>query len=563
MQRRQATEEDGLMTHPRGDVQPLLKYATLPDAPLYRAIVDVFTEAAAGYASRLSPEDVHATLAARFADNDVESVPTTGALADRLDHLVTWGNLTRDNDTARANTLDGYHRTAYVFDLSPAGEAAAEALATLEDGLRRVGGLQRVALRQIDDLLDELVKLLAAPVPNGERIFAVCDDVHTRFKNLTSNATLFMQKVNRLLNSPVVDSNEFALFKADVIAYLNDFIGDLDTLSAQIRGRVAALERLDPAARTAGLAAGEAASGQLALDDAPDAVTWARLTEAHLAGLADWFRAGPDARIGAAVLYEKARDAILGIARLTERLRESSASSSSRSADLLALASMFSNAANDADAHMTWHAAFGLSSARHLGLVVPNEPVPSTTSWWEEASRVPVSRQLRAAGRTDYVRRARFVTDRSADKRALAERAREAQRQTAEAAAVLVGLGTFAISHVNDRLGGPLPHPVLKLLASLLYRAGRAIPRRDGARRATSVDGVLVITVNELPSGRAARLHATSGTWTLPDVLVCVERRRQVDQAERAAADVSFVDDLTNGSGARQSVPTQVLRDPS
>jgi hypothetical protein len=66
-----------------------------------------------------------------------------------------------------------------------------------------------------------------------------------------------------------------------------------------------------------------------------------------------------------------------------------------------------------------------------------------------------------------------------------------------------------------------------------------------------------------LPSGRAARLHATSGTWTLPDVLVCVERRRQVDQAERAAADVSFVDDLTNGSGARQSVPTQVLRDPS
>src|SRR5262245_37277866 len=40
--------KDGPMTRPRGDVQPLLKYATLPDAPIYRAIVDVFTEAAAG-----------------------------------------------------------------------------------------------------------------------------------------------------------------------------------------------------------------------------------------------------------------------------------------------------------------------------------------------------------------------------------------------------------------------------------------------------------------------------------------------------------------------------------
>jgi uncharacterized protein (TIGR02677 family) len=551
------------MMHPRGDVQPLLKYATLPDAPIYRAIVDVFTEAAAGYASRLSPEDVHAALVARLAEYDAESVPTPGALTDRLDHLVTWGNLTRDHDTARADTLDGYHRAAYVFDLSPAGEAAAEALATLEDGLRRVGGLQRVALRQIDDLLAELVGLLAAQVPDGERIFAVCDDVHTRFKNLTSNAKLFMQKVNRLLNSPVVDSSEFALFKADVIAYLNEFIGDLDTLSAQIRGRVAALERLDPAARAAGLAAGEAASGQLALDDDPQAVTWMHLTEAHLAGLAEWFRAGSDARIGAAVLYVKARDAVLGIARLAERLRESSASPSSRSADLLALATMFSNAGSDADAHLIWHAAFGLSSARHLGVVVPDEPVPSTTSWWEEASRVPVSRQLRANGRTDYVRRARHVTDRSADKRTLADRAREAQRRTVEAAAVLVGLGRFTISDVNNRLGGPLPHPILKLLASLLYRASRATPRRDGTRRATSVDGMLLVTVNELPTKSAARLYATSGTWTLPDVLVCVERRRQVDQGERAASDVSFVVDVTDGSGTPQGVPSQAVRDPS
>jgi hypothetical protein len=36
------------VTRPPADVQPLLKYATVPEAPVYRAIVEVFVEAAAG-----------------------------------------------------------------------------------------------------------------------------------------------------------------------------------------------------------------------------------------------------------------------------------------------------------------------------------------------------------------------------------------------------------------------------------------------------------------------------------------------------------------------------------
>lgn len=77
----------------RPDAQPLLRFATVPEPPVYRAIIEVFTAAATGYNGRLSPEDVRAAL------------------------------------------------VACVYDLTPGGEAAAEALATLEEGLRRVGGL--------------------------------------------------------------------------------------------------------------------------------------------------------------------------------------------------------------------------------------------------------------------------------------------------------------------------------------------------------------------------------------------------------------------------------------
>ena len=135
-----------------------------------------------------------------------------------------------------------------MYDLTPGGEAAAEALRALDDALRRVGGLQAVALRQIEEMLGQLAILLRAQRPDGDRIFGLCEDLHTRFKSLTSNAALFMQKVNRLLASSAIDVRDFTLFKADTITYLNDFIADLDVFAVRIRRRLDDLDQVDPSA---------------------------------------------------------------------------------------------------------------------------------------------------------------------------------------------------------------------------------------------------------------------------------------------------------------------------
>ncbi len=137
-----------------------------------------------------------------------------------------------------------------------------------------------------------------------------------------------------------------------------------------------------------------------------------------------------------------------------------------------------------------------------------------------------VSRQLRASGHTDYVRRARHVADRSAAKRALAARARAALDEAAHAANTLTGLGIVSV--INDWLGGPVGAVTLRLLASLLYRAIRGTRRRDGTRHALSVDGTLQIDVADLLPARAARLEATTGIWTLPDYRICVQWRENV-----------------------------------
>jgi len=41
----------------------------------------------------------------------------------------------------------------------------------------------------------------------------------------------------------VLDARDFALFKADTIAYLNDFIADLDILAVRIRQRLVLQQR--------------------------------------------------------------------------------------------------------------------------------------------------------------------------------------------------------------------------------------------------------------------------------------------------------------------------------
>jgi hypothetical protein len=150
-----------------------------------------------------------------------------------------------------------------------------------------------------------------------------------------------------------------------------------------------------------------------------------------------------------------------------------------------------------------------------------------------------VSRQLRAGGHTDYVRNARRVTDRSAAKQALAASARASQQRAADGANALTRLGVVSISEINTRMGGPVDPVMLRLLASLVYRALQGCRRRDGTWHAASVDGTMQIDVAEPLPPRAAQLEAATGTWTLPDFSICVEWRQNVIAAQRAAAEIT------------------------
>jgi uncharacterized protein (TIGR02677 family) len=361
-----------------------------------------------------------------------------------------------------------------------------------------------------------------------------------------------MQKVNRLLAAPLLETAEFALLKAETIAYLGDFLADLDTVGGRIRIRLAELDAVSMDRRTAVLAMAGVTSGELTLTAGDQERSWAEVADLHLRGLAEWFRADADSRAGAALLYVKARGAILGITRAVERMREAGTSPSSRSADLLRLADWFTGCADDGEAHGLWHVAFGLGSARHLGLESPDDELPSSTSWWDSAGCAEVPVRLRDHGRTDYVRRATTVPDRRASRQLLAAATADRSREAALAAELLVGLGRTRISQINAA-AGPLEPAALRQLAHLISRAQKASPLPDGTLVAAGIDGVLAIRLHESRPPRAARLAATTGTWTLPDYTVEVTRRPSATPRQASIAAIPSPEAiLASGTPTRQ-----------
>jgi uncharacterized protein (TIGR02677 family) len=99
-----------------------------------------FARARDRFIVHMRPEDVLADLG-RAGEHE--------SVVAALDKLVEWGNLRADPDTGRVTSVVDFHRARYLYQLTPAGQAAEEAIAVYEEAIGRRGALQSVALADI------------------------------------------------------------------------------------------------------------------------------------------------------------------------------------------------------------------------------------------------------------------------------------------------------------------------------------------------------------------------------------------------------------------------------
>ncbi|MBW3605705.1 MAG: TIGR02677 family protein [Actinobacteria bacterium] len=484
-------------------------YVTADKASHYRAVSHVMLQAKERFRLHLRPAEIVELLADDGLAFDADEVR---ALLTQLDD---WGNVRTDPDTAEVTSVEEFYRPRHLYQLTPRGEAAERAVRHFEQALAQPGALQTAALRDIRALLVELAGLAAEDDPDTAKAHRALLALSARFAELTDRAQVFIGNLQRTAELQRLDQDDFVAYKDLLIDYLERFIGELVVAQAEIARTIggidgARLHRLLDAAAERDLADTLDVTDD---DRADQRDLWRR----RWTGLAGWFVAPPGGQSQADVLRARARQAITALLLAVATINERRVSRADRAADLRTLARWFAAAPSDADAHRLWHAAFGLTPARHL--VVDAETLdareaageqPSTS--WLDGEPLHVAPRLRRTGR--YLPRGRpvSVVDRSEEKARLAKEAEVEAAQLAQARQWLAAAGPTRLSTL-----GELPRDAFDLLLDLLAEALSRKLTPDEPVDATSADGSIEIRMVPTGDGASATIATSDGALTGPD----------------------------------------------
>lgn len=504
---------------PSGSYGPFA-YLVTPNAPLYRRVMRALMAEKERFAVHVRPEQVHALVQA-----DGGEAVSAEATAEALERLAqpAWGNLLAFPDSSRVTALEDFYRRRMLYQLSRQGEAAERSLAQYDAALGSRGALQSVALEDIVVLLTSLRDTVANHATGADmdpaRTHQALRSLRERFAELAENAVAFMGSIQRTIDLHDADVDAFLAYKEQLIEYLERFIHDLLTRGAAIAELLAGI----PEDGVRFLAT--TAAQREALDAAPGETETAvaRAREAWLGqwtGLTNWFVSTPGRDSEAKLLRARARAAIPALLAVVRALHERAGGRTDRTQDFLTLARWFADLPTDGDRHRLWRSAFGLASVRHLTVTPATEEAWAEAGLgnatpWADAPPMEISPQLRRTG--SYERRGRpaRVSDRSAMKAILAERARQEAEQTAAARRRILTDGPRPLSAF-----GELDPVAFRLFLGLLGDVLAAMGPRAAIAQVHTSDGELTVTLRQVPDAGTAVIVTPDGELTGPDHLV-------------------------------------------
>ncbi|MGW0316086.1 TIGR02677 family protein [Streptomyces flavidovirens] len=484
----------------------MFRFTTGDRAELYGAILQAFGAANERLETALGLDEVRGRLRAvgwldALTDED---------LNEALKRLQQWQLLdVVQNHAENYRTAEEYERRNLQYSLTRRGEAAFAGVQHALAVLASTGALQTAVLEAITDRLDELYRLLGEPASADRRIFSTLQELEAHLEALLDNTKAFNGELQRLLRAEGADLTVFREVKAATVAYLQEFLVNLDRRGHGVAAAVARVET-----QSVSILHERALRGaELPPATGPDAgLAWLERRRARWAGLQAWFLPNDGSRPRVEQLHDVARRAIVSLLQVLDRITESRRRSSSAVQDFRELARWFAAAPSEQDLHRLWSSAFGLGPARHAPLTHPDpELIPASTPW-SDAPPVEVSALLRTSGRTERFSRTGKVRDIAEVKSARAQQARLERAQLEAAWDHLATDGPVRLSAI-----GELDHTVFERLLDLLGRALSARPDRHGTRRALTGDGRVEIMLHPLRDDRTVTLRTPHGALTTGD----------------------------------------------
>jgi uncharacterized protein (TIGR02677 family) len=491
----------------------LYAYASAPEATSYVVIMRLFVGAL------LAEWSAH-DLAERGVDLPVEVID------QRLRYLEEHGNLLASPREVRVTSIAEYQRQPARYTATSLGVRVHR---QVEEVLAAAGGAREVP-RELLAAVAHRLTTLAAMSPAE---VAACDaaemaetvsTVFLQFETFAGAVTDFYSYVGSVLARGDLDDDEWLGFKHLLLDYLETIVDSVTRHTATIRLALDRLDHLVPLVVERAAAADPALAALRAASPGGEGVERARGRDVgDWAELRAWFGAPGDRSSGSQQLREAAVRAVGALLANVKRMNAASSRETSLRRHLLRLAGWFDVAMPD-DAHVLYASAFGLYSARHLGVTLEAdiaEALPATTSWWRApAAPVPVS--IRERGdRNPRGRVVRVADHRAQKQRLVAERRRQAE-QREQAIAELVAVG--------DRLDEVrLSHAAFQVLLELLGQATTQFGPELAGVSAGVVDAAVVLWLE--PSDGLTILHSAAGDLAVDGFRLAVTAARDIPPA--------------------------------
>jgi len=519
-------------------------YLATPNAELYRRVMKVLLAEKERFTVHVRPEQVQALLSADGGGPLPEET-----VVEALERLAqpSWGNVLAFPDSSRVTALEDFYRRRMLYQMSRQGESAERALAQYDAALGSRGALQSVALEDIVVLLTNLRDTVTAHARGTDVDAAgthqVLRSLRDRFAELAENAVAFMGSIQRTIDLHDADVEAFLAYKEQLIDYLERFIHDLLTRGAAIAELLADIP--PDGVRYLATTAAEREAIDAAPGEADTAVDAARAAWlGQWAGLTNWFVSTPGRESEAKLLRGRARAAIPALLAVVRALHEKSGGRSDRTQDFVTLARWFASLPTDGDRHRLWRSAFGLTPVRHLTVTAATEEAWAAadlgnTTPWEQAPPVEISPQLRRTG--SYERRGKpaRVSDRSAARQLLAERAREEAAQTAAARRRILTDGPRPLSAFGD-----LDPDAFRLFLGLLGDGLAALGPHASTTQVHTSDGELTVTLTRTPGAGIAVIRTPDGELAGPDHVVDIASAVDTPRRPTAAPGARQLDEV-------------------
>ncbi|MFI8434656.1 TIGR02677 family protein [Streptomyces sp. NPDC079020] len=506
--------------HGFGHRMPLVNYLTRENAVFFRLVLDVLLEEESRLGIHLPTAEIGQKVAKRLksAHELLEQMPPVDEL---LDTLHGWGNVDRIYNLRRSGTVQEFIRKDFLYQLTPTGAQVHRTLTLIDQELGAAGALQASMLPEVQEALIVLVHAVEAAPADLAGAGRAFQRLANGFTQLTENAKLFVQGLNRSLAvDDATDVEAFLAYKDVVVDYLQTFILALSRSGPLISGIIERAEKAGITARLGDIAAIEPAPQLGTTKEEIIARDTERLVR-QWAGVRSWFFDGHDRLPVAQALQDRASDAVNQILLTIRQINEQRFRRVDRAADLVTLATWF-DAMDDAPepkVSALWRTAFGMYSARHLGTpraVDDDADFLPQASWWD-GPPAPVSATLRASGpRTRVGPPPRVRSPRRAKSLLAAELGKHRHEETS-AEQALAARGSVRLSELGQ-LSDAESSVLLRCLDCVL-----SVSRDSaGVRRARTTDGRLAITLAPASAGPAAAVAMRGGQMRIADMELTV-----------------------------------------